>query len=88
VTGTARPQKKKKLLLNHRFVQRGGFVALWQKVVFFGGGGGGGGGGGVIFQNGFSQKAVQPEAHGFRGDPKANLEVFCHEATFKCTVKC
>ena len=38
---------------------------------------------GVIFQNGFSPKAVQPEAPGFRGDPKANLEVFCHEATFQ-----
>jgi len=26
------------------------------------------------FQNGFSPKAVQPEAPGFRGDPKTNLE--------------
>ena len=43
---------------------------------------------GVIFQNGFSPKAVQPETIGFRGDPKANLEVFCHEATFQFTVKC
>ena len=42
----------------------------------------------VIFQNGVSPKAVQPEAPGFRGDPKANLEVFCHEATFQFTVKC
>ena len=43
---------------------------------------------GVIFQNGFSPKAVQPEATGVRGDPKANLEVFCHEVTFQFTVKC
>ena len=41
---------------------------------------------GVIFQNGFSPKAVQPEAAGFRDDPKANLDVFRLEATFQFTV--
>ena len=44
--------------------------------------------GGSFFQNGFSPKAVQPEVPGVRGDPKANLEVFCREATFQFTVKC
>ena len=38
---------------------------------------------GVIFQNGFSPKALQPEAPGVWGDPRSNLEVFCHEATFQ-----
>ena len=41
-----------------------------------------------MFQNGFSPKAVQPEVPGVRRDPKGNLKVFCHEATFQFTVKC
>ena len=41
---------------------------------------------GVIFQNGFSPKAVQPEAPGVRGDPRTHLEVqgsFGDEGTFQ-----
>ena len=43
---------------------------------------------GVVFRNELSPKAVQPEVPGVRRDPKANLEVCCHEATFPFTVKC
>jgi hypothetical protein len=75
------------MLKIQQFSNKMGVVQFAEKSDFVWGWGWGVGGG-VIFQNGFSQKAVQPEAHGFRGDPKANLEVFCHEATFKCTVKC
>ena len=41
---------------------------------------------GVIFQNGFSPKAVQPEALVFRKNPRAHLEVqgsFGDEGTFQ-----
>ena len=31
----------------------------------------------------FRRRLLQPEAPGFRGDPRSNLEVFCHEATFQ-----
>ena len=37
----------------------------------------------VIFQNVFSPKAPSTEAPSFRGDPRSNLEVLCHEATFQ-----
>ena len=37
----------------------------------------------VIFQNVTSPKAPSPEAPSFRGDPRSNLEVFCHKATFQ-----
>ena len=46
----------------------------------------------VIFQNGFSPKAVQPEAPGFRGYPITHLEVqgpFGDEGTFQeCQKSC
>ena len=41
---------------------------------------------GVIFQNGFSPKAVQPEAPSFRRDPRTHLKVqgpFDDEGTFQ-----
>ena len=37
----------------------------------------------VLFQNEVSPKAPSPEAPGFWGDPKSNLEVFRHEATYE-----
>ena len=31
----------------------------------------------------FRRRLLQPEAPSFRGDPRSNLEVLCHEATFQ-----
>ena len=48
-------------------------VMVFQSKVVFG----------VIFQNGFSPKAPSTRSPWLWGEPRGNLEVFCHEATFQ-----